>query len=341
MRGILCRGLRLELVAGLGIALAMPALALAAENSPAVATQTTLAAMTRDQGGHTQATLAVTVMGEDGLPGTGAVAIRDHGRQLETVTLNAEGKANVALDLPAGDHLLRAAYLGDGTYRTSVSASSPVHAQFTGAADFQVSVSNLQPLSTPANTLTAGQSGTATVTITPVDNATITTPMFVTISCSGLPDQAFCTFTPQIVEILPTTPASCTATTPAVCPPTSSMVIQTQAAGSASATPPSRPGKGSNPIAWAFLLPGALALAGLAWGGRRRRWVSRLSLVALVGLVTVLGATACGPRYYYLNHGPPTNIPTPAGTYTVSINAQTSNTVTAITHHVTMSLTVK
>jgi hypothetical protein len=84
-----------------------------------------------------------------------------------------------------------------------------------------------------------------------------------------------------------------------------------------------------------------LGLAGLAWGSRRRRWLSRLSLVALVGLITVLSATACNPRYAYEHHGPPVNPPTPAGTYTVHINAQSSNGVTAITHTTPVALTVK
>jgi hypothetical protein len=81
VRGIDCRSLRLELVAGLGIALAMSALTLAAESARGVATQTTMSAETRDLGGRTQATVTVTVSGEDGLPATGAVAISDHGAQ--------------------------------------------------------------------------------------------------------------------------------------------------------------------------------------------------------------------------------------------------------------------
>ena len=90
-----------------------------------------------------------------------------------------------------------------------------------------------------------------------------------------------------------------------------------------------------------MLLPGALGLAGLAFGARRRPWLSRLCLVALVGLVSTLGATACNPLYNYYNHGPPKNLPTPAGTYTVKINAQSSNGIIATTHSTTIVLTVK
>lgn len=323
MKGIRCRGLRLELVAGLGIALAMSALTMAAESARGLATQTTLAAEMHDQGGRTQATLAVTVTGEDGLPATGTVAIKDFGKELAGAALNSEGKATVVLALPGGDHQLRATYQGDAAHKASVSNQTGVHAQITGTADFQISIA-------PATlSLTAGKSGTVIATITPENATVLQGPMFVTLSCSGNPDQSSCTFTPENVEILQG----------AVNPVTSSMVFQTQAGSTLAAVAAAR--TNANPIAWAFLLPGALCLVGLAWGSRRRRWLNRLSLLALVGLVTVLGTTGCNPRYYYLNHGPPLIPPTPAGTYTVKVSAQSTNGVSAITHFTTLALTVK
>jgi len=323
VRGIVCRGLRLELVAGLGIALAMPALALAAQGAQGLATQTTLTAETRDQGGRTQATVAVTVLGDDGQPAAGAVTIKDHGQAVAGMALNAEGQAKVALDLPAGDHLLRAVYGGDTKRLRSVSQPAALQGLATGTPDFQISVAPA------AITLTAGQSGTLTASVTPLNGAALTAPMFVTLSCSGFPDQSSCSFTPQTVEVL----------VGATAPLTSSLVLTTQAASASLAMPAIH--SGASPMALAILFPGALALAGLAWGGRRRRWLSRLSLVALVGLVTVLGTTACNPRYYYLNHGPPTNPATPKGTYTLLVTAQSSNGITAITHTVPFALTVK
>ncbi|MGA2808293.1 MAG: Ig-like domain repeat protein [Terracidiphilus sp.] len=330
MRGIVCRGLRLELVAGLGIALAMPALAVAAESSQALATQTTLTAETRDQGGHTKANLSVAVIGQDGSPATGAVAINDHGKQFAGVALDAQGQAKVALDLVGGDHLLRAVYVGDSSHQASASQTAAVHALDTTTPDFQVSVTPVAPATFPL-TLTPGSAGTITVTVTPSNNAALTAPMFVTLSCSGLPDQSTCAATPENVEILPTTAA----------PITSTMVIQTQEASSSSLSPARHPGKGSTPIAWAFLLPGALGLGGLAWGSRSRPWLSRLSLVALVGLVTLMGTTACNPRYDYEHHGPPPNPATPAGTYTITVTGQSSNGISALTNSTTFVLTVK
>ena len=337
MRSFVSRGLRLELVAGLGIALALPALALPAgntgvpsdrsssqgANTRGLATQTQLSAETRDHSGRTQATLSVSVTGADGQPATGSVVIQDAGKPLAGVVLDAQGRATSTLDLPAGDHSLTAVYTGSAAYQTSTSQVSPVRALVSTTPDFSVSVA-------PATlTLTAGQAGSAIVSITPINAASLTAPMFVTISCAGLPDQSACTFTPENIEIQPNTTAAVT----------SSMVLATQAKSLAQAAPVARPG--SNPVAWAVLLPGTLGLAGIAFGARRRRWLSRLSLMALVGFIAVLGTTACSPFYNYRNHGPPYNLPTPAGTYKVEIDAQSSNGITAITHNTTLALTVQ
>ncbi|MDE3186029.1 MAG: Ig-like domain repeat protein [Acidobacteriota bacterium] len=327
MRRLISRAPRLWLVAGLGIALALPALALPAGNTRGLATQTTLTAETHDQGGRTQATLTVTVTGQDGQPATGAVVIRDKGKPLAGVALDANGRATSVLDLREGDHRLSAVYTGDAAHMTSVSQVTPVRALTSTTPDFSVSVS-------PASlTLTAGQSGTTVASITPVNASSLTAPMFVTLSCSGLPDQSACTFTPENIEILPNATAAITST----------MVIATSAGISATAKAmPQQPvaQRGASPIAWAVLLPGALGLAGLAFGARRRRWLSRLSLMGLVALVATLGTTACSPLYYYYNHGPPHNLPTPSGSYTVNVTAQSSNGITAITHSTTVALTV-
>ena len=141
-----------------------------------------------------------------------------------------------------------------------------MQAQASATPGFRITVS-------PATlSLTASQSGTVIVSITPENAASLTAPMFVTISCSGLPDQATCIFTPENVEILPGATAAVT----------SSMVIETQAASQSTSSLVR-----SNSVSWAILFPGALGLLGLAWGGRRREWLRRLSLVALVGLVTM------------------------------------------------------
>jgi uncharacterized protein (DUF2141 family) len=323
VRGIVCRGMRLKLVAALSIALATPALAIAAENAPRLTTQTAMTVETHDLKGRTQALVAVSVTGEDGLPATGAVAISDRGTQLAGAALNAEGQASLTISLPAGDHSLLAVYNGDATHEGSLSVRAEATGQTSSAPGFNISAS-------PATlTLIPGASGTVTVSVTPVNSAALTAPLFVTLSCSGLPDEASCTFTPENIEIQPNQTAAINVP----------MVIGTQAAGGATASS-KRPVSSS--VAWAFLLPGALGLCGLAWSVRRRPWLNRLALVCLVGLVTLLGTTACNPRYDYRNHGPPPPPATPAGTYTVNITGQSSNGVTAITNPpVTIALTVQ
>jgi hypothetical protein len=312
-------------VAALGAALAGTPAWAAGSQAAMQGTATTLSAEKRVQNGHTVASFAVTVKSEDGTPATGAVVIQEDGRQLAGAALTAEGQARLEFALPDGQHNLTAVYTGDGTHQASVSAVSGVRAQAASSTpDFQVSVA-------PASlSLTAGTSGGATVSLTPINANSLTGPMFVTLACSGFPDQSSCTFTPENVEILPN------ATTAIA----SSMELITQGRNRTGQL--QRPGSPeSKPVAWAVLLPGTLGLAGLAFSARRRRWLSRLALLALIGFVSVVGTTACAPRYNYYNHGPPFNLPTPPGSYTLQITAQSSNGITATTHTTQFALTVK
>jgi len=118
------------------------------------------------------------------------------------------------------------------------------------------------------------------------------------------------------------------------------MLIQTQEHVTTRLVRPAHPSNGRGRVAWAILLPGVFGLGGLAWGARRRRRLQRMALLALMGLVTALGMTACKPLYDYYQLGPPHPPATPNGTYTVTITGQSSNGVTAITNNTTMVLTV-
>lgn len=324
VRGIFRRKMRLELIAGLGIALAMPALA-----ASSAATTTTLTAGTLS--GCTQP-LALTVLAGSS-PATGTVTIDDvfNGEtvQLGSTTLSAKGAASPSVSLLTGDHVLTATYAGSSAYESS--SSSSVAVSVTAECDFMPAIANITPATTPANTLTAGKSGTAKVSIPLWSSYTdqLKEPAFITLSCSNVPDTVTCSFTPQDVEIQPGQDTAATST----------MVIQTSAASTSSSLSPAN--RRSAPIAWAFLLPGALGLGGLAWGARRRRWLRRLSLVAMVGLVTLLGTTACNPLYGYKNHKPNPVSGTPAGSYTVNVTAQFTDGVTATTRSTVFALTVE
>jgi hypothetical protein len=310
------RGLRLELVAAAGIALAVPAVAFAAQS---VATQTTVSVETHDQAGRTQATAVVTVTGQDRQPVSGSVFLADDATPLAGGALNKQGQATLVVSLPAGQHSLAATYIGDATHASSASAAATVQALTVTTPDFQISIN-------PATlTLGLGQSGNITTSITPENSSALTAPMFVTLSCSGMPDQSSCVFNPENIEIRPNATAAIT----------SSLVLQTQQQNASLARPR------NSRFALAILLPGAFCLGGLAWSFRRRPRLQRLSLLALVALVSTLGTTACNARYDYYNHGPPPNVPTPAGTYTINVTAQSSNGVTAITHTTTLAFTVQ
>ena len=321
VRSMFSRGLRLELVAALGVALAIPATAVSAESARGIATQTTMTAETHDLGGHTETTLNITVNGEDGLPASGAVVIKDHGKPLAGSALDAEGNGKATVQLLGGDHSLSATYAGDATHLVSVSPASTVHALVGSTPDFSITIA-------PTTlSLVQGQSGAVIASVNPVNAASLTAPMFVTLSCSGIPDQTKCAFTPENVQILPNAKTAVT----------SSMVLSTQAPSLTSSVPSTR---SANPVAWAVLLPGTLGLVSLAFGARRRRWLNRVVLMALVGFVAVLGASACAPLYNYREHGPSQNRPTPAGTYNVTVTAQSSNGVTATTRFTQLVLTV-
>src|SRR5690348_16908696 len=141
VRSMICRCARPKLVAALGMALAMSLFA-GAQTTP---TQTTLAVRTSRVAGHTQARASVAVTDQNGVPVQGLVAIEEGGRQLAGVALNGSGQATADIDLPAGDHTLRAVYIGSATAQSSESRRQDAAASTSAIPDFQVTVTSLQP----------------------------------------------------------------------------------------------------------------------------------------------------------------------------------------------------
>lgn len=327
MIGKICRGLRPYWIVACGVALVLSPVAHAALSL----TATSSSPQTCSTSGLTTTLTTLTVTG--GAP-LATVAIDDSGSQIASATLDTTGQGTVSLYLANGSHSLQAAYAGFNSNSVAVSISAQCDTQFV------ISLSSISPSSSSSSgmTLTDGQSGTAAVIVTPSQEyvASLSTngangaPAFITVSCSGLPSLASCAFTPENLEILPGQDAGVIST----------MLVQTESP-TVRAVPPAQLGHRSNPVAWAILLPGMLGLGGLAWGARRRRWLQRLSLVLLVGVVTTLGTTGCNPLYYYYNHGPTNTHATPTGTFNVIIAGQSSNGVTAITNTTTLVLTVQ
>jgi hypothetical protein len=337
------RSLRLKLVAELGMALALPLFATAStapgvSSQQGVSTHTSLSVSANNVNGEAKTAVTVSVTGADGSPATGAVAIVEGNSQLAGAFLDASGQATTQLTLTPGAHNLSAVYAGDAAHLASTSANVSAQAATTPSGTPTYSLA-LNPASL---TLTAGTAGTLNVTVTPINQAALTAPMFVTLSCSGLPNQATCTFSPETVQILATTPSSCPTGSPAAaCPPVATMFLQTVSENNPVRVVASNAAKGAGTVEWAILLPGVLGLGGLAWGTRRRAWLSRLSLMALVGVVAMLGTTACNPHYYYYAHGPGKVPATPAGNYTITVTGQSSDGVTAQAQSVPLALTVQ
>jgi hypothetical protein len=100
------------------------------------------------------------------------------------------------------------------------------------------------------------------------------------------------------------------------------MQIQTQAPSPLSALR-NRDNAG---VGYALVFPALFGLAGLSACKRRslkgRSW--RNLMLGMVAFSGVLAMTACSQRYNYLNHGPPGNPGTPTGTYTVTVEAESS-----------------
>ena len=329
--GMTRRGLRLNRMAWLGLVLSFSLLPSAAIAQTA-ATRTTLSVSSTGQ-----PTVTVTDLSDDA-PAVGVVNFEEDGRILGQSLLNAQGQATAAFKLPDGVHNIQAVYAGDASHLSSISAQATIQPQATtGTPGYQLAITPVSPATLPMN-LTAGQSGSLNVTVIPVNNAALTGPMFVTLSCSGLPSLSSCSFAPEEVQIVPSTPASCPSGSPAsACPPVSLMVISTQAPAPGGSAASNRT---SSSINWALLLPGVLGLGGFAWGARRRRWLQRIALVALLGFVTIVGTTGCSPLYRYYNHGPILAPQTPTGNYTVTITAQSNDGVTSTSNSTTMVLNV-
>ena len=275
----------------------------AAENT--AATRTTLTVATDEAGPRTRATLTAHVATPDlaGAP-SGVVNFRaeqtDPHADLGSAFLDGEGNASLRTDsFSAGDHQVIAIYKGQTGYLTSTSEPQRVHANVSTVAGFTIAATPTS-LSTPV-----GGFVSSVVTVTPVNGFN----SYVNLSCTGLPVNTTCTFTPLSV------PASCTTT---CVPGTSVMQIQTLAP-----SPPTTAlnAGGSGMQRYAFVLPALFGLLGL--GARRRRIFRNLAL-GLLAFAGAMSMTACAQRYKYLNHGPPDNTGTPVGSYTVTIQAQSS-----------------
>lgn len=283
---------------------------------------------------HTQLTSAA---GEHGITYTARISdIAGNPATDGTVTLvNAKGAS------------LGSAFVknGEAAIRLDQQPSGQLYADYSGSQNFRASVAQAQltanaTTALPDFTLTAS---TTSVTVSPGDYGTVVltiTPQngfddMVTLSCSGYPATANCTFSPTTL----TPPLDSSTKQPL--PINSTLQITTQGASGKNSAAVLWPGSGSR-IAYAIVLPGLLALVGL--GTIRRR--SGLDTFRVLGMVALLAATtlglgACAQRYDYLHHPPSGNPGIAAGNYNITVAAYSSNGATVTSHTLQVTLTVK
>lgn len=271
---------------------------------PQVATATTLNASITSANENQQITLTASVTGDNP---TGSVIFSTGSQSLGSATL-AHGVATLQTSFAkAGSYTITAAYSGDANNTPSTSSSATV---VVVAPSFVLT-------STPASlTVSAGQSATFTLNVAPAGGYTGT----VDLSCSTLPSETSCSFSPSDVII-----ASSSAGT-------STLTISTAAPSTGRNTSPAIPfGR--------WTAGGGLALAGLVGLAfapskmRRGNRVLRTFLCILLLGASWLALEGCGGRGTTAKTGG-----TPVGTYTVTVAAIDSAGAGSTTSPITLTV---
>lgn len=275
------------------------------------ASTTTLTSSTANANLNASVTFTVAITSSTTGTPTGSVQFLDGSAVLGSSPLNNQGVATYATSaLPAGTNTIYAVYAGDQNFTGSTS----VLMQQVTSPNF-----SLKPSVTQLS-LIAGQTGHITLTLTPVGGYMGTT----NFSCTGVPQNAACTFSPATL----TADGSNT-------PVTSTMTITTDGSATSMSglqTPPSA----ATPALLASLagLPACFSALILFWNRRRLGPLARRSLgivFLIVGLASTTALVACGG-------GSSSSQPaTPPGTSSISITAAGSGNMS---QSITISLTV-
>jgi hypothetical protein len=202
---------------------------------------------------------------------------------------------------PSWARTITAVYHGDAAYANSSAATGVLPADPTTLPGFTVTAN---PSSV---TLSPGQFSTIQLTVTSQNGFSEA----VNLSCSGLPGASNCTFNPVVL----TPPANGSAV--------SAMQLTTTAPSGFNAKNESP--LGGSGAAYAIVIPGLLALAGV--GALRRKHLGALRVLGIALLLGAasMGLTACNQRYSYEHYHPAPNYGTVAGNYTIVIAAYSSN----------------
>ena len=257
-------------------------------NTPVLlSTTTALASSPNPSAPNQSVTFTASVAGPSGATATptGSVNFLDGSTSLGSGTLDATAKATFSTStLSAGSHSITAQYSGDATYTGSTSSAVT---QVVGTPTFSLSVN---PTTV---TVSAGSSGTTTVTVTPASGFN----QQVSFACSGLPAASSCGFSPGTVTPNGTAAAS------------STLAVATDVAAAVPLriSSVSRGWRGAADAILAVILFG---LGRLTWARRLgRRILGALILLVILGLMTnSCGGGSSGPK-------------TPKGSSTITVSA--------------------
>jgi subtilase family serine protease len=228
---------------------------------------------------------------------TGTVTFSDPSKgKLGSATLNSSGMAVFTTSTLAGStYSITANYSGDTNFASSTSSAVPYSVKYFNVSANPTTVAVTAP----------GQSGSTTLTVTPLGGFN----QIVTYNCTGLPTGATCTFAP----------ASATSATLSIAttgPSASLDKIHSE----------------RSRLFYALMLPGFLGLV-LSTGKKSRGAMRLLSFVAVLSLAA-LWMPACGGGG---GSSTQSNPGTPVGTSTVTITA-TAGSLTAPPMIITLSV---
>jgi Bacterial Ig-like domain (group 3) len=233
----------------------------------------------------TPAVLKASVQSPASVP-TGSVEFLDGTTVLGTAPLDSTGIATFNLAAPGpGSHSIVARYIGDANFN---SATSAILGQGGGSFTLKTSAASA-----------SGTSETVTLTLTPVDGFN----QSVALSCSSLPANAACGFSPSSLTLNGLNPA------------TSSLTITTQTSCS---------NTGGTATFSAFLLP-CVFFFGMV--SRRKR----LRALLFASCVFLIGSGCAGQKVTCFS---------PEGNYTITVTGASKVGSTTITETTTVSFSV-
>jgi hypothetical protein len=214
--------------------------------------------------------------------------------------------------LSAGVHALTARSAGDANYgpATSNTVTETITSGGGGTgADYTITAA-------PAGlTIRQGSSGSATLTVTPINGYTGQ----ISMGCVTLPTNASCNFLPSVVTLNGTTPVT--------------VILTVNTSGSVAAMQePAMPGRmGSITSLAGFAMLPAMLLAGIFGVRRRKGFAAMRLLMVLLAMTAVFSLSGC-VKVVTQSSTTGNGADAPLGTSTITVTATPMNVTTGVSH---------